>query len=160
VRSFQNLILKNYEARKAEFYMKAFWHGTKARWLYNGPLRSNGANGNEMQIIFLHGPRLLRWAMWPIGLLFVCLKMKWCKQVFPDPLPIVCDLITDTMKSLDPPLHSCVNLYVQHRDTLAGLIELKQVRTYQVQGQHIIGFMRFYVGTRKLRWIHEYWKTI
>ncbi|XP_056005871.1 conserved oligomeric Golgi complex subunit 7-like isoform X3 [Ostrea edulis] len=54
-------------------------------------------------------------------------QMKWCKQVFPDPLPIVCDLITETMKSLDPPLYSCVNLYIQHRDTLAGLIELKQI---------------------------------
>jgi hypothetical protein len=29
-----------------------------------------GSNGNEMHIIFLHGPRLLRWAMWPMGLLF------------------------------------------------------------------------------------------
>jgi hypothetical protein len=33
VRSFKNLILKNYEARKAEFYMKAFWHRKKANWL-------------------------------------------------------------------------------------------------------------------------------
>ena len=55
------------------------------------------------------------------------LQMKWCRQVYPDPLPIVNDLITETLKSLDPPLHSCVNLYVQHRDTLSGLIELKQV---------------------------------
>lgn len=53
--------------------------------------------------------------------------MKWCKQVFPDPLPIVCDLIKETLESLDPPLHSCINLYTQHRDTLTGLIELKQV---------------------------------
>jgi hypothetical protein len=30
-----------------------------------------GSNGNEMHIIFLHGPRLLRWAMWPLGLLFI-----------------------------------------------------------------------------------------
>jgi hypothetical protein len=33
VGSLKNLILKNYEARKAEFYMKAFWHRTKASWL-------------------------------------------------------------------------------------------------------------------------------
>jgi hypothetical protein len=26
-------LIKNYEARKAEFYMKAFQHRTKARWL-------------------------------------------------------------------------------------------------------------------------------
>jgi hypothetical protein len=31
VGSFQNIIVKNYEARKAEFYMKAFRHETKAR---------------------------------------------------------------------------------------------------------------------------------
>jgi predicted CopG family antitoxin len=30
VESFKDLILKNYEARKTEFYMKAFLHGTKA----------------------------------------------------------------------------------------------------------------------------------
>jgi hypothetical protein len=34
--SFQNLILKNYEARKDEFYIKASWYGTKAKWLYHG----------------------------------------------------------------------------------------------------------------------------
>lgn len=61
--------------------------------------------------------------------LFIVLQMKWCKQVFPDPLPIVCDLIKETLESLDPPLHSCINLYTQHRDTLTGLIELKQVST-------------------------------
>jgi hypothetical protein len=33
--SFKNLILKKYEARK----VKAFWHGTKASWLYHGPPR-------------------------------------------------------------------------------------------------------------------------
>jgi hypothetical protein len=32
-----------------------------------GPWRSNG--GNEMHIIFSYRPRLLRWAMWPMGLL-------------------------------------------------------------------------------------------
>ncbi|XP_062594246.1 conserved oligomeric Golgi complex subunit 7-like isoform X1 [Saccostrea cucullata] len=54
-------------------------------------------------------------------------QMKWCRQVFPDPVPIVCNLITESLKSLDPPLHSCVNLYIQHRDTLTGLTELKQI---------------------------------
>jgi hypothetical protein len=33
VGSFNILILKKYEARKAEFYMKAFCHRTKASWL-------------------------------------------------------------------------------------------------------------------------------
>jgi hypothetical protein len=64
--------LKN--LRKAEFYMKAFWHGTKASWLYYGPQRVKW--GNEMHIIFLYGPRLIRWAMWPMGLLFV-----WCSPI-------------------------------------------------------------------------------
>jgi hypothetical protein len=32
---------------------------------------SNGSNGNEMHIIFLYRLRLRRWAMWPMGLLFV-----------------------------------------------------------------------------------------
>jgi hypothetical protein len=35
-----------------------------------GPRGSNGANEKEMHIIFLFEPRLLRWAMWPMGLLF------------------------------------------------------------------------------------------
>jgi hypothetical protein len=69
VGSLKNLILKNYEARKAEFYMKAFWHGTKASWLYHGPPRVKWKW--NMHIIFLHGPRLLRWSMWPMGLLFL-----------------------------------------------------------------------------------------
>jgi hypothetical protein len=33
VESFKNLILKNYEASKIEFYMNAFWHTKKASWL-------------------------------------------------------------------------------------------------------------------------------
>jgi hypothetical protein len=35
-----------------------------------GPRGSNVANGNEMHIILLHELRLLRWAIWPMGLLF------------------------------------------------------------------------------------------
>jgi hypothetical protein len=30
VGSLKNIIIKNCEARKSEFYMKAFWHRTKA----------------------------------------------------------------------------------------------------------------------------------
>jgi hypothetical protein len=64
-----------------------------------GPWVLNGTNGNEMHIIFLRGPRLLRWAMWPMGLLFTKLwplhelkKISWiisfpnffslCLQIF------------------------------------------------------------------------------
>jgi hypothetical protein len=50
VGSFKNFILKNYEARKAEFYMKAFSHRTKASWLNQLPPRVGWANGNEMHI--------------------------------------------------------------------------------------------------------------
>jgi hypothetical protein len=39
VGSFKNLPLKNYEARKAEFYMKAFVDKTKASWLKSWPPR-------------------------------------------------------------------------------------------------------------------------
>jgi hypothetical protein len=42
---------------------------TKAGWLKSW-VPEGRINGNEMHIIFLYGLRLLRWAMWPIGLLF------------------------------------------------------------------------------------------
>jgi hypothetical protein len=54
VGSFKNLI-KNYEARKAEFDMN------KGKLIkITGSRGLNGANGNEMHIIFLYEPRLLR----------------------------------------------------------------------------------------------------
>jgi hypothetical protein len=37
VGSYKNLILKNYEARKDEFYMKDFWHRTKVSLLKSWP---------------------------------------------------------------------------------------------------------------------------
>jgi hypothetical protein len=39
VGSSKNLLLKNYEARKIEFYMKAFLHRTKVSWLKSWPPR-------------------------------------------------------------------------------------------------------------------------
>jgi hypothetical protein len=42
VGSFQNL-LKNYMPRKAEIYMKAFWHSTISSLLKSWPLVSGGA---------------------------------------------------------------------------------------------------------------------
>ena len=58
---------------------------------------------------------------------FLC-QMKWCSQVFIDPLPIVCQLITDTLGGLDPPLSDCLKTFTtQKQDTLTALIEIKQV---------------------------------
>ena len=54
-------------------------------------------------------------------------QMKWCQQVFTDPLSIVCDLITETLSSLDPPLDSCFESYLKNRDSLTTLIEVKQI---------------------------------
>ena len=55
--------------------------------------------------------------------------MKWCGLVFADPLPIVCQLITDTLGGLDPPLSDCLKTFItQKQDTLTALIEIKQVK--------------------------------
>ncbi|KAK3085428.1 hypothetical protein FSP39_003139 [Pinctada imbricata] len=54
-------------------------------------------------------------------------QIKWCQQVFCDPVPIVCDLITETLQTLDPSLSSCVGTFIQSKDTLSALCDLKQV---------------------------------
>ncbi|KAL4234116.1 Golgi transport complex subunit 7 [Mactra antiquata] len=55
-------------------------------------------------------------------------QMKWCGQIFPDSLPVVCQLITDTLGGLDPSLSVCFNNFVQQKgDTLSTLIELKEI---------------------------------
>ncbi|XP_052083064.1 conserved oligomeric Golgi complex subunit 7-like [Mytilus californianus] len=54
-------------------------------------------------------------------------QMKWCQQVFSDPLPIVCELITETLATLDPPLASCFATYLQGKEPLLALIEIKQI---------------------------------
>ena len=54
--------------------------------------------------------------------------MKWCSQIFPDPLPIVCQLITDTLGSLEPSLAVCLDTFLtQKPEPLPPLIEIKQV---------------------------------
>jgi hypothetical protein len=68
-----SFLLKNYEARKAEFYMKALWFWT--------PEGQNNLGQREIKCIgkiFLCGPRFLRWAMWPMGLL--CIKPAAVQQ--------------------------------------------------------------------------------
>jgi len=60
--------------------------------------------------------------------------MKWCGQIFPDPLPVVCQLITDTLGNLSPPLADCVNTFVKAKPgPLLALIELKQVSITMVK---------------------------
>ena len=54
--------------------------------------------------------------------------MKWCSQVFPDPLPVVSQLTADTLGGLDPALHECIETYLTEKgEPLVSLIELKQV---------------------------------
>jgi hypothetical protein len=60
VGSFQNLIVKNYEARKDEFYMKLPDMEQRQDDYIMSPRGSDGANGIKMHIVFLHEPRLLR----------------------------------------------------------------------------------------------------
>ena len=48
-------------------------------------------------------------------------------QVFPDPVPIVCELVTETLTSIDPSIPACIATHLQSVDTpLDALIELKQ----------------------------------
>ena len=51
-----------------------------------------------------------------------------CGQVFPDPIPIVCDLLSETLIGLDPSLPASIESYLQTvPSTLPALIELKKV---------------------------------
>ncbi|XP_053401502.1 conserved oligomeric Golgi complex subunit 7-like isoform X2 [Mercenaria mercenaria] len=55
-------------------------------------------------------------------------QMKWCGQIFPDPMPVVCQLITDTLGGLDPPLSQCFDTFVSQKgEPVPALIELKQI---------------------------------
>lgn len=71
--------------------------------------------------------------------------MKWCGQVFRDPVPIVCDLLTEVLNSLNPSLPESVGTLLQEKgDTLNTLITLKEVRNWnlvhKVHG-HILVFI-------------------
>ncbi|XP_021349091.1 conserved oligomeric Golgi complex subunit 7-like [Mizuhopecten yessoensis] len=53
-------------------------------------------------------------------------QIKWCSQVFADPVPIVCDLITEALSSID--LASSISKHLsQRRDNLVALTELKEI---------------------------------
>ena len=58
----------------------------------------------------------------------ITLQVKWCGSVFPDPVSIVCQLLTESLEGMDPSLSSCLESYLQHRDSqLQTLIDVKQV---------------------------------
>ncbi|XP_060062709.1 conserved oligomeric Golgi complex subunit 7-like isoform X2 [Ylistrum balloti] len=53
-------------------------------------------------------------------------QIKWCNQVFADPVPIVCDLITEALSSVD--LSACITKHLsQRKDNLVALTELKEI---------------------------------
>lgn len=55
-------------------------------------------------------------------------QMKWCGQIFPDPQPVVCQLITDTLGGLEPSLAECFGTYIKSKgEPFSALIELKQI---------------------------------
>ncbi|ESO86524.1 hypothetical protein LOTGIDRAFT_194952 [Lottia gigantea] len=55
-------------------------------------------------------------------------QINWCSQVFKDPVPIVCDLISESLTSLDPPILTCISGLISTRgDTLSTLTELKKI---------------------------------
>ena len=52
-----------------------------------------------------------------------------CGQVFPNPIPIVCDLLSETLSGLDPSLPVSIQSYLQAVESpLPALIELKKVK--------------------------------
>ena len=57
--------------------------------------------------------------------------MKWCSQVFDNPLPIVCDLISETLASIELQTHITKHLE-NKQSSLTALIELKQVKHHYI----------------------------
>jgi len=55
--------------------------------------------------------------------------MKWCGQVFSDPVMIVCDLLTDSLLSVQTSLSSCIETYssISSQSPVLSLIALRQV---------------------------------
>ncbi len=57
-----------------------------------------------------------------------CFQIKWCNQLFEEAVPIVCQLVTETLLTLDPPIPRVMEAYLQDKDDpLNILIQLKQV---------------------------------
>ncbi|CAH1780014.1 unnamed protein product [Owenia fusiformis] len=55
-------------------------------------------------------------------------QITWCSQVFSNPARLVCDVLTDTLLSVDPSLPLCVTTTVEEEShVLPTLIELKEI---------------------------------
>ncbi|KAH9519599.1 Golgi transport complex subunit 7 [Bulinus truncatus] len=54
-------------------------------------------------------------------------QVKWCTQVFTDPVIIVLDLLTETLNTLQPPLGTVFTVLVSDEKTLDTLVDLKQI---------------------------------
>ncbi|XP_041482343.1 conserved oligomeric Golgi complex subunit 7-like isoform X2 [Lytechinus variegatus] len=57
---------------------------------------------------------------------YKCHKVQWCDQVFPDAVLMVCELLTQTLLSLQPSLPACMDSALQD-NALLNLIELRQI---------------------------------
>ncbi|XP_076469947.1 conserved oligomeric Golgi complex subunit 7-like isoform X2 [Babylonia areolata] len=56
------------------------------------------------------------------------MQMMWTSSVFKEPVPVIVDMLTDTLLTLDPSLSTCFASHLQHSgDTLPALLELKQI---------------------------------
>ena len=57
-----------------------------------------------------------------------CVQIMWTSTVFKDPVPVILDMLTDALLSLDPSLSTCFATYLQQNsEILATLGQLKQV---------------------------------
>lgn len=53
-------------------------------------------------------------------------EIKWCEQVFPDPVEVVCELLTQTIKNLQPSLPALIDTALQG-NPLPALLEIRQI---------------------------------
>lgn len=59
----------------------------------------------------------------------VCVQIMWTSAVFKEPVPVIVDMLSDALLTLDPSLSSCFNSHLQQSsDILDALVELKQVK--------------------------------
>ncbi|XP_030837480.1 conserved oligomeric Golgi complex subunit 7 [Strongylocentrotus purpuratus] len=53
-------------------------------------------------------------------------EVQWCDQVFPDAVPMVCELLAQTLSCLQPSLPACMDSALQD-NALLNLIDLRQI---------------------------------
>jgi len=58
-----------------------------------------------------------------------CAQVKWCSQVFSDPLSIVCELMSDMLSAMQPNLSRSFETYISSSglSPVSALISLRQV---------------------------------